>query len=805
MREVILAAVAVLMACGGTPYKPPSMSCEDTPTHWLGGYEMGLSNRAQGLWTNPNVQTDAPDGANDKAENIELDRSGLARPRVGQRRLVDQYANPDERFRAGTTYQGYGFEFASALPGGPGTLYRRDPGTEALTSVLSMSPPTGVMRPRLVETSMALFVATSTGVLSTDAPLTPFVIPGAPRALDPYNIATTGASGFIGQDQSVAYRSVIVKTSTPGDDVEGEPSGRVAYTAPVGPRNLQVRMPLPSDALTGDRVRLYRTPTADVGTVPGDVMYLAAESVITSGEVTQGYKVVIDQTPDVLLGRDLYTNATREGILYGNRRPPLAADALVFGEGSGGGQLLLANISSPQSLTLRFIGVPDPGDQISIAGTIYQADIVTVTEPPTVSGGAVVYQTTNSLTVSENIRDTALSLVRVVNRYAGNTAIYARYASTENDPPGIIILEGRTLVLPPFLAVQVTPGVGLKFEPSIATAQTSYPDVRVNGIDVSKAGLHYAFPRAEGSARLRIGRSDRAILRIEALRNDVFAFKDGEGIFKLTPIADGWNVEQMSKDANLLIPESVAVLDNQILAYTTRGIVSVDAYGVEELDLPVKNYTEALAAFPPEVVQATTFAAADSTRLCYWLWFPETAGATVATRALLWNGRASPPAWTERTDAATGGYVSPDGFLMLGEALQPGFTASRRTGSVDDFQGPDGDAYTVRISWPNRAEGMPGASKHYRQARLYFEKPVGSKVTPLPVQWLFTNDYANTSPVRTNQVYGLPYSSMEPDPGYQRTSDLGIEVAFPVLRAYPVVKGVEEVVSSVSPVKMGRR
>ena len=530
-------------------------------------------------------------------------------------------------------------------------------------------------------------------------------------------------------------------------------------------------------------------------------MFLAGEHVLSAGDITVGGYEFIDLQPDILLGAPLYTNSTQDSILGVHRQPPFGTDAIAFRQNGRGDRLLILGARFPHLLTIRLIGVPVVGTVLTIGGSTYTA--VNGSASPNSLGQFGTYGaagTSNDPTVSEQIRLTALSLVTAINRRSGNTTLYADYLSSQTDPPGIITIRARTPVVPQFTA-QASVGGQTYFDPPLDVAQSSAAPGGENRVAVSLPDMPSSFSLYSEDV-IAVGQDGRTALRIAALRNDVFAFKDGEGIFKLTPLADGWNVEQMSQDANLLIPESVAVLDNQILAYTTRGIVSVDAYGVEELDLPVKNYTEALATFPPEVVQATTFAAADSTRLCYWLWFPETAGATVATRALLWNGRASPPAWTERTDAATGGYVSPDGFLMLGEAPQPGFTASRRTGSVDDFQGPDGDAYTVRISWPNRAEGMPGASKHYRQARLYFEKPVGSKVAPLPVQWLFTNDYANTSPVRTNQVYGLPYSTMEPDPGYQRTSDLGIEVAFPVLRAYPVVKGVEEVVSSVSPVRM---
>lgn len=793
---------------------PPAIPCEDTPVTYLGG-DVGLSNRAQGLWTNPNVQTDAPDGALHKAENVELDRSGLARPRVGQERLSAQYANASERFRAGIEYQGYLFEFASIEPGGAGKLYRRDLTTGTVTLVDFWSPPAGVQRPRFTIAEGDLYVTSSLGIFVFDGPLASPAVPGLPKGIAPSQITEyTFANGpFPAFESTAAYRVVVAAVDAEGRIYEGEPSGRVVWrptTSSFGGAKVLAR--IPSGVVAGMRLRLYRTlvvagevgPPAKAGQ-PGDTMYLAGEHVLTSSDLSGTSYEFTDIQPDALLGQPLYTNPTQGSILASNRQPPYASDMLAFREDGRGERLLLAAVRWPHTFTLRLLGVPPVGTVLTIGGSTYTA--VAGTAALNTAGQFGTYGaagTSSSATVSEQIRQTALALVTAINYRTGNITLYADYSSSDEDPPGIITIRARTPIVPTFTAVVSTAIVvgdgALYFDPPIDTAKSSSAAGGANVIAVSHEAQPYAFGYASED-NIIVGRSGASILRLGALRSDVYTFKDGEGIFKLTPIGNGWNNEHINQEVSLLIPESLAVLDNRLFAYTNRGMVSVDAYGVDEVDVPVKDYTEALATLPAATVQAQTFAVSDPQRLCYWLWFPESAGATSATRALQWNGRADPPAWTERTDAATGGYESPSGRLYLGEPDRPNITRSRNTGTVDDFQGPDANAYTVALKWPNRAEGIPGESKQFRQVRLFFERAVGTRDTPLPVAWTFTNDYATESPVRTNQVYGLSYSTMEPDPGWQRTSDMGTEVSFPVLRQYVVVKGIEEVVSGTAPVR----
>lgn len=793
MRRCITLLAVLLSACDPEPRTVPASSCDDVPTTYLGDY-MGLSNRAQGLWTNPNVQSDAPDGALHKAENIELDRSGYARPRVGQQRLAAPYAT-GERFRAGIEYQGYTFEFASVTPGGSGTLYRRNISTGILSAIMLpsgssvLTPPSGVQRPRFSIAGGDLYVTTFSGLIVFDGPTSAPTTVGFERLPDIEPIIG-GSSGTtpIGANMGVAYRATVVRTDSEGVEHESAPSGRRIFlnNAPGSvPVWTTTTIYLPAATKAGDRARLYRTLQVDLtnpaSQEPGDTAYLVADKVIVEADIGLGFVTVMDHTPEILVGDPLYTNPTLEGILGGNLAPPIAADALRFGQGTEAGKMMLANIHGADAITVRLIGLPPSTTIYTIAGVGISFS------PPTPTGDTAV-----------DIVNYARELVKTINLSTSFTNVRGFYVSGESDPPGIVMFERTTPLGGPFTLV--VNANGALFEPELTVPLPSTPDIQPNGVVVSKEGQHYAFPLYSQN-RLRIGRDDKAILRMAALRSDVYVFKDGEGIFKLTPIGDGWNVEHMNQEVSLLIPESLAVLDNRIIAYTTRGVVAVDAYGVEEIDVPVKDYTEALATLPATTVQAHTFAAADPQRLCYWLWFPENASDTTATRALLWNGRANPPAWTERTDSASGGFVTPGGRLFLGESSTASSTQSRNTGTADDFQGPDSDSYTVAIQWPHRADGMPGESKQYRQVRLFFERAVGTQSTPLPVAWKFTNDYALESPVRTNQVYGLPYSTMEPDPGWQRTSDLGTEVSFPILRQYVVVKGIEEVASGTAPVR----
>lgn len=625
----------------------------------------------------------------------------------------------------------------------------------------------------------ALVTASSSGAVITltanNAGLGPNGITlSASRTAGTATVSGTTLTG--GTAYGAAYRTTIVAYDAEGRPQESAPSGRVAYVNPLGSgvHGAQVRIPLHQDVALGMFVRVYRTTVVDSSVNPGDVMFLAAERPLTSGEIAQGWATVFDSQPDALLGAPLYTSATSAvgGITMANYRPPLAQEVALFRQ-----SLFLANVTDPHRLSLRMIAPMDPGDTITIAGVAYSPTMDTVTEPPSVDGsGAVLFEATTALTPSENITAEVLSLIRVINRT--DSGVYAYYTSGEGDPPGMFVIERRNITDAAF-TVQSTVA-GASFEPPISSAVSSTQDVRLNGISVSKSGLFYAFP-SDSAYHLRLGRADKRILRLMANRDSLFAFKE-DGVWVIYPAGAGWGYRQISTDVILQYPDSLAVLDNQIYAFTTRGIVAVDESGIEEVDAPIKNYVSAIRDATLNAAPSSVFAVADPVRLRYYLFYSDGSRGNLSTQALVYNAKTD--TWTERDDSTTGGYIGADGLLYLGQGGSKYVRRDRNTGTTDDFKDPAGTAIHVTIEWASIISENPSGASRFTEMHLLTEEP-----TEGPYTFTFTSHYGESE---TCQPEGenLPEVRMWVPDGVQRTTRLKVRMERDVLEEPFAVLGI---------------
>ena len=166
---------------------------------------------------------------------------------------------------------------------------------------------------------------------------------------------------------------------------------------------------------------MYRSGfSAGATTVANDELQLVYENNPTSAEITAGSITFTDNTPDSLRGATIYTAPTQEGIGQANELPPLAVDVTAYKN-----YAMYANTKTRhrKNITLLAVG----GDSGVDVGDIITIDSVDFT------AGAVQDHTTGTWaivdtgTAAENIRDTAQSLVQVINRYASSTTVYAYY------------------------------------------------------------------------------------------------------------------------------------------------------------------------------------------------------------------------------------------------------------------------------------------------------------------------------------------------------------------------------------------
>jgi hypothetical protein len=774
VRTLLLFVLA--LGCGRTePLAPPSYSQRLQE----GTCPVSLSLDFQGVWTNPNPHSKVPSGAARRAENLINPKPGVAECVAGQETLAGTYTASDERLSSATTYDGFVIE---STAGATDKLYRLDPSTLTRTAYSgSYSPPSGVERVPMAVAGEKLYLATSAGLQVVDGVTGTPADVGVPKAWAPFLVNAGIAGTFLPNNSSVAYRATISKQDANDIWLEGSPGGRVADTnVSGGAAGVSVTTQIPTDAAAGDRFRLYRTTSST--TDPGDNMFLVHEHTLVAADFTNpdGYDYD-DDTPDELLGPPLYTNATRESILRQNERPPYAEAILGFDD-----SLLLGNVRGPQQFVLRLLAPLSPGDTITINGLTYTA----VDPGPTAVQAATgdFYSGGGIGTVSEQIQRAMLELTYTIRLRTGNTAIRSDYLSGGNDAPGLLGLEAIDVTTGAFT---VSSSVGDSFEPNLTTAQSSLATTEPNGIWVSKRGQHYAFPplRSAGTGatyRFKVGTKGGAILAMAALRDSVIVFVEKEGVFKVRRTgAESWRSDQINNNAHLLVPGSVAVVDNQVLALTTRGLVAVDESGVEEIDLPIKDKFKAIIELGPDLLLPLSFAVGDEARLRYIFYHPLTSASTTADHAWVYN--ADQGTWTERTDAASGGFVSEDdGLLYLGSATSNTLTRERTGTDAQVYKRPDNTAIPVRLEWTVMDEEDPGAEKQFTEIRLLTEDAITGDVT-----FNCTNDLGGTESTTgstSDNATGEPFVLAWVPDGCQRTTRLRVDIQRSVLgEAFEVV------------------
>ena len=730
---------------------------------------MGTITNFAGKYTDPNL-LNLPPGAAREAVNVVSDRPGVAECRVGQEQLSGGYETNTERLLTAALYGTNSVEQTTT------SLYLRDlTGGVSLVSA-GEYPATSGSRMRFAVGGDDLYMATSEGVKVMDGVSATPSMPGAPRMLDFITAQLTSGTGslpavVISDGESVAYRAVLGRYDGEGREILGVPSGRIVATQNVGGSttyNVRVIMMLPTDAEVGMFLRVYRT-TATAATNPGDVMYLVHQHDLTSSEVSGRIVNIVDGQPAALMGEPLYTNSnsTGGGIAMSNYRPPLAQEVVMFRQ-----SLFLADVTFEQRLMLSLIGVPTAGTVLTIAGEAYTA----VSGTADASLGEFSIYTVGS--VSQNVERTARNLVNAINFKTTNTRTQAFYVSGENDAPGMVDVVDLVKGQSSFTAVASTSGD--VFVPSLTSAVSSVMDTAPNGISVSKSGLFYAFP-SDSAYRLRLGRADKRILRLMVNRDSLFAFKE-DGVWVIYPAGAGWGYRQISTDVILQYPDSLAVLDNQIYAFTTRGIVAVDESGIEEVDAPIKNYVSAIRDSTLNVAPQSVFAVADPVRLRYYLFYSDGTSGNLSTQALVYNAKTD--TWTERDDSATGGYIGADGLLYLGQGGSKYVRRDRNTGTTADYMSPAGDAIHVTIEWASIISENPSGASRFTEMHLLTEEP-----TEGPYTFTFTSHYGESE---TCQPEGenLPEVRMWVPDGVQRTTRLRVRMERDVLEEYFAVLGI---------------
>jgi hypothetical protein len=269
--------------------------------------------------------------------------------------------------------------------------------------------------------------------------------------------------------------------------------------------------------------------------------------------------------------------------------------------------------------------------------------------------------TENGPTTAQQLEQVAKSLQKVINEQ--DTLIYAYYTSGFNDVPGQLTFENRNIVGNAFSFIS---NAGSQFNPTLPTTTASgnqvisNNEVRPNRLHYSKLQQPEAFPLAN---YIDIGPKDREIKRIIALRDSLFIFKE-DGIYRLSGESAPFSVAPFDFSAQVLAADTAVVLNNQIYALSTQGVIVVTDTGVSVISRPIENLILKIIKQGSNY-KTVSFGVSYETDRSYLLFLPTNSADTVATQCFRFNTFTN--TWTRWDTSKTCGLVNfADDKLYLG-------------------------------------------------------------------------------------------------------------------------------------------
>lgn len=476
-----------------------------------------LDLQLKGLYTSPNNLSGIPQGALAIADNVVINNKNIIDSRRGQ----TQYGSP---LTVGSGQVNKIFNYASSQIVNYDNKLGYDSGSGVWTAYSGtyLAPATGY-KMRSLEALRNFYFTTSQGIYKLDAINSTPRRAGVVRALGG-TAALTGSSGFLLDNSAVAYRILWGYIDANGNLIRGTPSQRlVIANSSGGTRNVTLTFQIPDSITTEYFYQIYRSQGTLLATdTPSDELQLVIQGNPTAAEITAKSFIADDLTPYSLMREVLYTSPSLEGIENANDEPPLALDMDVFK-----GSAFYANIKYKQRLSLALISVDLPSfgyyvdattgttnaspTLTTIASTanlrvgmriigtgihtdtrilaIPGANSVTMDKNATATASVSVefqdrftiggvdywgasannvatnsFQVVTSGTPGQNINNTALNLIQIINTSASNTTLYGYYISSGEDLPGQILFEERSIG---GLEFAVTSTAGESFSPNL--------------------------------------------------------------------------------------------------------------------------------------------------------------------------------------------------------------------------------------------------------------------------------------------------------------------------------------------------
>lgn len=421
-----------------------------------------------------------------------------------------------------------------------------------------------------------------------------------------------GEANFPAGTYTVATISSNLMTYTDGGG--GTHTSAVAQEINPGPNALlatKVEALLPPDAIAGDFMRLYRSVNTSNSTVaPNADLFLTNEVKLTGTDISNGFVIIEDTTPESQIFDPLYTNPTiGAGLEESNFRPPLYRDMAVWQ-----GQAWYFNITGFQELRIQMLGVGatngvQDGDTLTIDGVAFRFKTV-----PAVAHDVLIV---SNGTPSQNITQTTFNLISRVNiLFAGVNSIRLYNDSDIGELGGKILIQRTDYGA----AFDVAASRALTWTPAL-TATSDNNNAPAN-LAPSKVGQPEAVAPADEIGQ--IGSRSWPGLRLLALKQSLIVCKGGDGIYAVTGQPGNYQTRQIST-ANCIAPNCCAVFSDQAWVYTDQGIIKItDSGGAQVISRQIETELNALYTQFPGFTYRNSFAVAYETerRIMFFVAMP---------------------------------------------------------------------------------------------------------------------------------------------------------------------------------------
>jgi hypothetical protein len=351
---------------------------------------------------------------------------------------------------------------------------------------------------------------------------------------------------------------------------------------------------------------------------------------------------IVDSVTTDMLGEAAYWNATQEGLQSTHDVPPDALDVathrgFTFYAAPKRPPVLFASLATVSGSTALQVG-----DVVTVGGGTVTAAVAESTANNT-------FQVFTGGTSALNLFNTVQSLCRIINR--GSFSVYAIQTVDASAPnPGQFALVSRTATSPVSISFNAhqpawTPALG----------QTVYPSRDLNVIAYSLLDRLEAVPTLN---TFRVGRADKAILRLVPLRDSLIIIKE-DGIWRLTGTTpSAFNVQPLDLSVRIVAARTVAVLQNAIYGLSSAGFVKITDQGVLPVSLDIMDQLQPLLAPSMQsAMKALAFGIGYQSDNSYTVWTPSKPTDTIPTQAFTFHALTGQ--WTARTDSFQAALVSP--------------------------------------------------------------------------------------------------------------------------------------------------